>query len=197
MDSRVAGLLLAAGAGRRMGTPKALLRHPDGTPWVARAAGALAGGGCAPVLVVLGAAAEQARPLVPEGFRVVVEDGWAEGMAASLRAGLAVLERESGHVEAALVALVDTPDVGPEVVGRVCAGAGRQSLARAVYLGVPGHPVLLGRAHWPGVQALAEGDTGARGYLAGRTVTAVECADLGSGRDVDGPGPGDGLTLGT
>ncbi|HET6529482.1 MAG TPA: NTP transferase domain-containing protein, partial [Actinoplanes sp.] len=51
----VAGLLLAAGAGRRMGTPKALLRDPDGTAWVTRSARVLVAGGCRPVLVVVGA----------------------------------------------------------------------------------------------------------------------------------------------
>jgi hypothetical protein len=57
--------------------------------------------------------------------------------------------------------------------------------------------VLLGRSHWAGVLAVAAGDAGARGYLAAHDVTAVECADLASGRDVDVAGPAGGLTLGT
>ncbi len=59
-------------------------------------------------------------------------------------------------------------------------------LARATYEGRPGHPVLLGRAHWDGVIEAATGDQGARGYLAGRDdVEPVECGDLATGLDVD------------
>jgi CTP:molybdopterin cytidylyltransferase MocA len=171
------GLLLAAGAGRRYGGPKALV---DG--WLRHALDALADGGCADRTVVLGAEAEQVRPLVPAGVAVVVADDWAEGMGASLRAGLAHLP----DAEAVVVHLVDLPDVGAEVVRRVLAtGAGPATLARATYGGVPGHPVLLGRDHWPGVLASAAGDQGARAYLATHDVTLVECGDLATGRDVD------------
>jgi CTP:molybdopterin cytidylyltransferase MocA len=58
-------------------------------------------------------------------------------------------------------------------------------LARAAYDGVPGHPVLFGRDHWPGVLETAHGDRGARAYLAGRDVELVECGDLATGHDVD------------
>jgi CTP:molybdopterin cytidylyltransferase MocA len=190
----VVGLLLAAGAGRRMGTPKALLRHPDGEAWVSRSARVLSAGGCARVLVVLGAAAEQARPLVPAGFAVVVADDWDEGMGASLRCGLTALLNQSTlpgrpfRVQAVLVGLVDTPGVSAEVVSRVRAAlTGPDALARAAYAGVPGHPVLIGSAHWRAAAQAASGDTGAREYLAGRSVTLVECGDLGSGDDLDLP----------
>jgi CTP:molybdopterin cytidylyltransferase MocA len=177
------GLLLAAGAGRRMGGPKALVRDADGTSWLARAVAALADGGCDGVTVVLGAAADEARDLVPAGVAVVVAGDWAEGMGASLRAGLAALPPEA---DAALVSLVDLPDVGADVVARVlAAAAGPASLARAAYDGTPGHPVLLGRDHWAGVAASATGDRGARDHLAARDVELVECGDLATGRDVD------------
>jgi CTP:molybdopterin cytidylyltransferase MocA len=193
-EPAVAGLLLAAGAGRRMGGPKALLRHPDGEAWVTRAARMLAEGGCDPVLVVLGAAADQARALVPAGARVVVAMDWSQGMGASLRRGLFALiadrsaEREAAPPVAVLVALVDTPGVNAGVVARVrAAAAGPQVLARAAYRQVPGHPVLLGADHWQPAAEQAAGDAGARQYLAGRSVALVECADLGSGDDVDRP----------
>jgi len=62
---------------------------------------------------------------------------------------------------------------------------GANTLARAAYDGRPGHPVLLGRRHWAGVIEHARGDEGARGYLRGRSVTVVECADIGDGTDID------------
>jgi CTP:molybdopterin cytidylyltransferase MocA len=183
----VRGLLLAAGAGRRMGRPKALVADDDG-PWLVRAVETLHAGGCAGVTVVLGAAVDDALPLLDGlGVDVVVARDWDEGMGASLRAGLAALDgSDEGADTAALVHLVDLPDVGPDVVARVlAAGSGPGSLARAAYAGVPGHPVLLGRDHWAGVRAGAAGDAGARDYLREREVLLVECGDLAGGRDVD------------
>ncbi|GHJ59050.1 molybdopterin-guanine dinucleotide biosynthesis protein MobA [Nocardioides sp. OK12] len=184
------GLLLAAGAGRRMGTPKALVTDDEG-PWLTRAVHLLEDGGCDEVVVVLGAAAAEAVRLLQvlddtAGVEVVLADRWAEGMGASLEAGLAALE--AGPAEAALVLLVDLPDLVPEVVRRVrAAGEGPAALARASYDGAPGHPVLIGREHWAGVRASAVGDQGARDYLAAHEVRLVECGDLSTGDDVDTP----------
>jgi nicotine blue oxidoreductase len=187
----VAGLLLAAGAGRRMGGPKALLRDPDGTAWVTRTARTLMDAGCAPVLVVVGAEADEVAALLPPSVDAVRAEDWAEGMGASLRAGLAALNgaRVAGPPlpDAAVVALVDTPGVGAEVVARLAALGSPQALARAAYAGRPGHPVLIGRSHWEAVAAVARGDAGARDYLARHEVTLVECGDIGDGRDVDRP----------
>ncbi len=189
------GVLLAAGAGRRMGGPKALLRDASGVPFVDRAVGRLLDGGCEGVTVVIGASADEVRALLDEAgwslddaVSAVVADEWAEGMGASLRAGLTALATAPVEVTAALVSLVDLPDVGDDVVRRVLgSGAGQDVLARASYDGVAGHPVLLGRGHWPGVVAAVTGDRGARDYLRGRDVKLVECGDLATGRDVDRP----------
>jgi CTP:molybdopterin cytidylyltransferase MocA len=180
----VEGLLLAAGAGRRMGLPKALVTDQHGS-WLARGVALLRDGGCGQVTVVLGAEAERARPLVAEiDVAVVVADDWSEGMGASLRRGLRSLDGSAER--GAVVSLVDLPDLVPEVVTRVIAAtSGSTALARATYEGRPGHPVLLGREHWAGVIESAVGDHGARAYLADRDVTLVECGDLATGRDVD------------
>ena len=152
------GLLLAAGAGRRMGTPKALVSDDRGS-WLQRGIANLRQGGCARVTVVLGAEAEQAEALLagaPDETRVI------------------------------MLSLVDLPDLVPEVVARVGRAArSPHVLARAAYDGVPGHPVLLGRDHWPGVLESAQGDQGARSYLARHDVELIECGDLATGRDVD------------
>lgn len=173
----VAGLLLAAGAGRRMGMPKALVDD-----WLVRSIEVLREGGCDDVLVVLGAAADQARALLPADQRVVVAEDWDEGMGTSLRVGLAALGPDA---EAAVVHLVDLPDVGPDVVSRVVSTGSSAGLARAAYAGVPGHPVLIGREHWAGVIEAAIGDQGARGYLKTHDVRLVECGDLAGGNDLD------------
>jgi len=179
------GLLLAAGSGTRMGTPKALVVGEDGSPWLAHGVASLLDGGCDGVTVVLGAAAEDALSHIPHGpVTTVVAGDWAAGMSASLRAGLTALV--ATDAVAAVVTLVDLPDVGPDVVHRVVdLGTDPGVLARATYDGRPGHPVLLGRDHWAGIAESAGGDTGARDYLAGHTVVEVECGDLATGRDVD------------
>ena len=185
----VVGVLLAAGAGRRFGRPKALVAAADGRSWAAATARRLTEAGCAPVRVVLGAGAEEAAAALDrEDVELVVATDWADGMSASLRAGLTELAVAAPDAEAALVHLVDLPDVGTDVLRRLLALApdgGTGVLARATYDRAPGHPVLLGCEHWDAVAESVHGDRGARDYLAARDVANVECGDLASGRDVD------------
>jgi molybdenum cofactor cytidylyltransferase/nicotine blue oxidoreductase len=182
----IAGLVLAAGAGTRMGVPKALVEDESG-PWLSRAVQALTDGGCDDVTVVLGAAADQAAALVP-GTATVVASDWADGMSASLRLGLTSLTDRDTQTDAVLLTLVDLPDVGADVVRRLLDRAvGPTTLARAYYDGRPGHPVLIGRDHLTGVIASAQGDRGARDYFAAHPHQLVECGDLATGRDVDAP----------
>jgi CTP:molybdopterin cytidylyltransferase MocA len=186
-DPPVAGLVLAAGAGRRYGGPKALVEL-DGRLLVERAVGTLRDAGCGPLVIVLGAAAGavSARADLGDAVTVVNED-WDTGMGSSLRAGLAALETTGA--DAVIVLLVDTPGVTPAAVRRVAALAAPDALAGATYGGQPGHPVLLGRAHWAGVAASAVGDVGARRYLSAHAdrVRSVPCDDVADGTDLDEP----------
>ena len=113
---------------------------------------------------------------------------WAKGVGHSLRHGLEVLGE--GEADAALVHLVDLPDVTAVVAQRLLGGeVGRGSLRRAVYAGAPGHPVLIGRDHWGPLVAELAGDSGAGDYLRRHGAERVECSDLATGRDVDRPQP--------
>ncbi len=173
-----------------MGRPKALVPGRTGVPWVVSGVRRLLAAGCAPVLVVLGAEAERvAAVLAEESVPTVVAADWTEGMGVSLRVGLRELATRAPAATAALVHLVDLPDVGTDVLTRCLSSvaAGSDVLARAGYAGVPGHPVLLGRDHWPALMDSLAGDRGARDYLADRAVELVECGDLASGADVDRP----------
>ncbi|MDQ0597919.1 CTP:molybdopterin cytidylyltransferase MocA [Streptomyces canus] len=184
---QVAGLLLAAGGGRRLGgRPKALLGH-RGRPLIEHAVGVLRTAGCARVHVVLGAAADAVRETARlDGCVLVDNPDWEQGMGSSLRAGL---DSFSGtDVRAALVSLVDQPGIGPEAYARVLgAYTSPGSLVSAAYDGVRGHPVLFGSAHWAGIAATATGDRGARAYLKERAgeITLVECGDVARPYDVD------------
>lgn len=186
VDRPPVGLVLAAGGGSRMGSPKALLRLPDGRLLVERAVDALIGGGCSRVVVVLGAAADEVRRLARFGASVSLVDNpeWETGMGSSLRIGLDAMPPEA---PAAVVLLVDTPGIGARAVAEVAELAGPEVVTIATYGGRRGHPVMLGREHWPAVRALATGDAGARRFLAGRPdlVTEVPCDGLGDPEDLD------------
>ena len=180
----VLGLLLAAGQGVRMGRPKALVRGANGTPWLISSSQALIEAGCDRVVVVLGAEADAAAALL-DGHDHVVADDWRDGMSASLRAGLRVVQQ--GDAAAVLIHLVDLPDVGAEVIARILRHAAPDALVRAVYDGRPGHPVLIGKDHWDGLLGDLQGDDGAKRYLSRHGTTLVECADLATGHDIDTP----------
>lgn len=178
----ITGIVLAAGAGTRMGAPKALMQT-DGQAWVARAASLLFIAGCQRVVVVLGAEADRARALVPDRAEIVVAHDWETGMSASLAAGLAAA---SG--DAALITLVDLPTLPLAVVQRVLgAGRGPRALSQAVFSGRPGHPVLIGSTHWDAVRESVSGDRGARDYLVNYNAAEIECGDLYDGEDQDTP----------
>jgi CTP:molybdopterin cytidylyltransferase MocA len=176
----VTAVVLAAGAGSRMGTPKALLATVAGESWVAVACRMALASGCTRVVVVLGAAASRVVVPTDAAISAVVNPDWPSGMASSLRVGLA-----AATGDAALVTVVDMPELPPSVARRVLASGA--PLARAVFDGRPGHPVLIAREHWDAVSASVAGDEGARAYLDAHGVVEVECGDLYDGHDVDVP----------
>lgn len=194
---RTHGILLAAGAGRRLGSPKALVAAPDGTPWVVIGVRRLLAAGCARVTVVVGAEAEQVRRVLAEGIGddsrvwVRVATDWAEGMGRSLRWGLTTIDPAA---DAVLITLVDLPDVPHLVHERVLdrvrsSSAARRAIVRATYEGRQGHPVVIGADHvGPLLQHLAtqtDADRGARDWLATQVVDLVECGMWADGDDID------------
>ncbi|MCX6469567.1 MAG: NTP transferase domain-containing protein [Corynebacteriales bacterium] len=177
---QVVGVVLAAGAGARFGGPKVLAA--DGR-WLRTAVDALVDGGCDRVVVTLGAAVVD----VPHPAISVVVGDWAEGLSASVRAGLDAAVAQGADTGVVLL-VVDTPDTRADHVRRVLAASRRHpdSLARAVFGGRPGHPVYLGAHHLAAVRAGLAGDRGAGAFLAGRgDVVDVECGDLSDGHDID------------
>lgn len=189
----IAGLLLAAGGGRRLGgRPKALLDH-QGRPLVEHAVRVLREGGCTRVHVVLGADADVVREKASLPGCVLIDNPeWADGMGSSLRAGLNSLREDStdADADAALVSLVDQPGIGAAAVARVYAAyRSPATLAAAAYDGERGHPVLFGADHWAGIAASAVGDRGARAYLKEHAaqIALVECGDVAQAYDIDTP----------
>lgn len=180
----IGGIILAAGGSSRFGGRKQLAEL-DGRPLVEHAVEALrAVPSLDRIVVVLGADAEDVRRGADlSGTKIVVADDWSEGIAASLRTGVATLA--AAGADAALVALADQPFVGPEAVEAVLTRRDDPAPAvRATYSGVPGHPVLFKRELFEEIARL-RGDHGARELLERRGVIAVECGDLARADDVD------------
>ncbi len=176
-----AGLLLAAGSGSRLGTPKALIEF-HGERLVDRGVRLLHDGGCHPVIVVLGAATVQVR-----GAAAVRNPRWRSGMGSSLRTGL---ESLPGDAERVVIALVDQPFITPEAVTRlILAARDGASVAVATYGGERRNPVLIAREHFGEVARLAVGDVGARPFLRAHPELVVEvpCDDVGDPADIDTP----------
>jgi CTP:molybdopterin cytidylyltransferase MocA len=190
--TRVAGILLAAGDGTRLGQPKATVEL-GGMTLAERAVALLRDGGADPVLVVTGAV-----PVTLPGVAAVYNPDWLSGMGSSLATGLRALTGSgaaqpppgASSVTAAVIALADQPLIGPAAVARLIAahtaGAG---VAVAAYDGQPRNPVLIARAHWAEVLDTVSGDTGARPFLRAHPelVTLVECGDVGRPDDIDTP----------
>ena len=183
--SRAAGVVLAAAAGTQYGVPKALSRAADGTPWLQLSVQRLLDGGCSYVTVVLGAAAEEAQPLVPHDPRVdiVVETHWTDGLGASLRAGMRRLKASAPpSVSAAVITRVDLPDLPVAVVKRLVGAVSVTTLRHATAAGRPAHPIVVGRKHWPAFTRELRGDADGLAYLAARGAAPIEAGDLWSRR---------------
>jgi molybdenum cofactor cytidylyltransferase len=158
----IAGVVLAAGASRRMGEPKALLAL-GGATFLARTVAALRDGGCGEVVVVAGPPGDETARRVAEeaerlGARVAVNAQPNSEQADSLRAGLLAL---SPLAQAAVVLPVDVPAAGAEAVRAVVDAfrARGAPIVRAAHGGRNGHPVLFARSVFPEllVEHLPEG----------------------------------------
>ena len=137
--------------------------------------------GCSPVVVVLGAWQGE----VPDAT-VVVNNDWPSGMGSSLRVGLTWLIDHAPTIERVAITPVDLPGLTVNAVTAMLRSSA--PIAAGAYDGVRGHPVLLAREHWVEVITLANGDRGARDFLAARDdVAIIELAALADGSDLDTP----------
>ena len=185
----VAAIILAAGGATRFGSLKQLAEVED-TPLVARAVAAASGVAVLdPIVLVVGAEGERVAAAVPGGrHQVAVCDQWADGLSASLRAGIVA----AGPVDAAIVLLADQPLVTSGLVRRVLADGmpalakGVYDAARPVWEGRPGHPVLLG---WRALARHRElrGDEGISSLLDPERILLLRSTDESPVIDVDRP----------
>lgn len=175
--ARIAGAVLAAGSGVRMGAPKGEL-VVGGMRLVDRAVAALRGGGCDPVLAVV-----RAGVVVPDA-RAVVNPDPDRGM----RSSLALAVEAAGDADALAVLLADVPGQGGAAVRAVLSGWRAGRIAVACYGdGSRGHPIVMPIPLWSEALARAGPDEGARALLAGRPDLVDEIDAPGDPTDLDTP----------
>lgn len=172
----IAGAVLAAGSGTRMGQPKATI-VVDGVRLVDRAVTALRAAGCAEVVAVV-----RAHTDVP-GALVVVNPEPDLG----LRSSLTLAVQATPDADAIAVVLVDMPGVGAEAIRSVTAAwrPGRVAVAR--YGDESGHPIVMSPQLWRMALTTAGPDEGARQFLATHGDLVDEVAAAGERIDLDTP----------
>ena len=185
----IAGVLLAAGSSRRMGTGSKLLAPVGGTPVVRHGAENLLAAGLAPLVVVLGAAEAGVREALSGlEVRFVRNPDHGRGMASSIVAGVGSLDPE---VDTLVLALGDMPGVRPATVSNLLRAFrdSRCNIAVPVYQGVRGHPVVFGLGAYRAELLGLRGDSGARSILGAHAqdVLSVPVTDPGVRIDVDTP----------
>jgi CTP:molybdopterin cytidylyltransferase MocA len=177
-----AGLILAAGESRRMGSAKALLPY-QGVTFLERLAGLFAAH-CSPVIIVLGAGSEEIRARAPHSAQIVVNHEYRRGQLSSMQCGLRAVPEDAGGV---LFTLVDHPAIAPETVAALVAATRPGTRFRVPrYQGRRGHPIWFSRDVVPEFLALPE--TGAardvvRAHLADTEFLDVD--DAGVVADID------------
>ena len=187
-DMRVMGIVLAAGAATRFGSPKQLAPL-DGRPLLQHPLDALTDAGMDDIVVVLGAEAAAIEEAITwRGERRLVNVRPQDGLASSLQIGLEAAA-EDPTVDGVLVVLGDQPRLRREVIEAVAAAAAAtdRPIVRPRYAGdgAP-NPVLLRRAAWS-LAAGLEGDRGLAPLLAAHPELVHEVAVAGSIPDVDTP----------
>jgi molybdenum cofactor cytidylyltransferase len=181
----LAGIVLAAGSSSRMGVPKQLLTW-GGEPLVRRAARLGIEAGFDPLVVVVGAYADEvSQALAGLDLRVVINERWAEGQSGSVKAGLAGLNRPVGG---AIFLLADQPFLTLDLLGAI-RRKHAQTLAPAVVPRVAGrraNPVLFDRRTFADLASL-QGDSGGRQVLSQWAVEWLEWPDERIMLDIDDP----------
>lgn len=186
VQRRVAAIVLAAGAGTRMGDRVKQLLPWHGGTLIENAVHIATGANVTSTVVVLGARAEEIRAVIPQHtVRLVINPDWAEGHSTSIRAGLRAL---SSEVHAAIFMNADQPQLDSTVLNAIIqhyfeTGA---MIVAPRYAGKRGSPVLFDRAHFAELSDLS-GEEGGREVLSRYPVEYVDFDQAEPGFDVDTP----------
>jgi molybdenum cofactor cytidylyltransferase len=167
-------IILAAGSSSRMGKPKQLLAF-EGTTLLSRVVSLACQSRDNPVIVVLGANADVIKEnLTVSRAEVIVNEGWEEGMASSLRKGLTVMNEKHSEVDGVLILVGDQPYLNNQHIEQLLEAQNKSEfpVAACSYAGIIGTPVLFHKSVFSELMAL-QGDVGAKRIIQNRKQDVV------------------------
>lgn len=157
-ESTIAIMILAAGASTRMGTPKQLLLY-QGRSFLQYITEMAIASVCQPIVVVLGANAEQIHPQIKHlPVKVVKNVNWACGMSASIKSGIELLNNLPQKIEAVIITLCDQPFVSHQIINQLVDAfySTKKPIVACEYAGTLGVPALFSQRFFSKLAALKE-----------------------------------------
>jgi molybdenum cofactor cytidylyltransferase len=188
MVFKIGLIILAAGAATRMGRPKQLLSY-QGRSLILHAVEVALASLCQPIIVVLGAYAEQIKPeLMLKAVQVVENSQWQEGMSSSIRAGINMLLKTNSKLDAVIISLADQPLVSPQIFNQLiqCYQETQKVIIASKYNETTGVPALFSNSLFPELMQL-KGDKGAKALIQKYIDTGVILLIPGVAIDIDTP----------
>ncbi len=159
-------IILAAGKASRMGKPKQLLTY-QGTSLISHAVKIALNSTCKPVLVVLGAYAENIKSEINKlPIQIVENPHWETGMSSSIRAGIIAIQKNHPNLDAVIIALADQPLISEAVFDRLIQSYQQTEnrIIASTYDGVVGVPALFNKILFSELINI-EGDKGAKALM--------------------------------
>ena len=188
MVFKIGLIILAAGAATRMGRPKQLLSY-QGRSLILHAVEVALASLCQPIIVVLGAYAEQIKPeLMLKAVQVVENSQWQEGMSSSIRAGISMLLKTNSKLDAVIISLADQPLVSPQILNQLIYSyqETQKVIIASKYNETTGVPALFSNSLFPELMQL-KGDKGAKALIQKYIDTGVILLIPGVAIDIDTP----------
>jgi molybdenum cofactor cytidylyltransferase len=184
MDEKTAGVLLAAGGSNRLGYPKQLISF-QGIPLISHMISVIKKGGIDDLFVVVGSHSEAIISCIKENVQIIHNPNWEEGLSASIRSALAVIERE---YDAAMVFIIDQPYLHPALIIKMLATVkmSQTKIIAARASGQQTHPVVYRRDIYPDLLSL-KGDRGGKEIIRKNRISWVDWPDPAILQDIDTP----------
>lgn len=190
MSASIAAMVLAAGASRRLGQPKQLLKY-RGETLIERAIRMANEAGAAPVIAVLGAHFEIICASIALNDSIIsINDRWQRGIATSIQSGLRTLEVVGKDVAGILIMSCDQPRLTAEHLRALIEAfnaQGQRAIVASAYAGVHGVPAVFPRSVFTDLRTL-KGDQGARALFAHPSCSLIALNFEGGEVDIDQPG---------
>ncbi len=190
MSASIAAMVLAAGASRRLGQPKQLLKY-RGETLIERAIRMANEAGAAPVIAVLGAHFEIICASIALNDSILsINDRWQRGIATSIQSGLRTLEVVGKDAAGILIMSCDQPRLTAEHLRALIEAfnaQGQRAIVASAYAGVHGVPAVFPRSVFTDLRTL-KGDQGARALFAHPPCSLIALNFEGGEVDIDQPG---------